>query len=76
MFIDPINLPPKRAHDHKIPLTEVNTLINLRPYRCAHFQKNIIEKLVQEMMLLRVIRLSINSCASPVVLVKKKDGSW
>ncbi|RDX97496.1 hypothetical protein CR513_19715, partial [Mucuna pruriens] len=36
----------------------------------------MIEKLVSEMLTLRIIRPSINPYASPIILIKKKDGSW
>lgn len=50
--------------------------MNLRSYRYPHIQKQEIEKLVEEMLNLGIIQ-SINSpFAAPVILVKKKDGSW
>lgn len=39
-------------------------------------QKDIIEKLMQEMLDNGIIELSNSPFASPVVLVGKKDGSW
>jgi len=39
-------------------------------------QKDVIERMVEEMMSNDIIQLSCSSYASPVVSVGKKDGSW
>ena len=77
IFEEPKALPPfRKNHDHKIPLLEGSNPINQRPYRYAVYQKNEIDKLVQELLDAGTIQPSSSSYASPVVLVKKKDGSW
>lgn len=77
VFAEPTGLPPFRDHhNHKISLMEGSNPVNLRPYRYAVHQKDEIDKIVQEMMQSGVIQPSSSSFASPVVLVKKKDGSW
>ncbi|CAA7040954.1 unnamed protein product [Microthlaspi erraticum] len=77
IFLEPTTLPPFRHdHNHKIPLLEGSNPINQRPYRYAIHQKNEIDKIVQEMLTAGTIQASSSSYASPVVLVKKKDGSW
>lgn len=77
VFTDPNTLSPSRhTFDHRIPLTENTKPINLRPYRYSLQQKDVIEKLTQELLDQGVIRDSNNPFASPVVLVQKKDGGW
>ncbi|KAL0427507.1 UNVERIFIED_CONTAM: Transposon Ty3-G Gag-Pol polyprotein [Sesamum latifolium] len=78
LFEEPKALPPKRRHDHGINLREGTSAINIRPYRypVVVVQKDEIEKLVQEMLDSGVIRESNSPYSSPVVRVKKKDGSW
>ncbi|KAK8936914.1 hypothetical protein KSP39_PZI012212 [Platanthera zijinensis] len=76
VFQEPTELPPHRDHVHRIPLTEGHHDINLRPYRYPPLQKDEIEKLVREMLQAGVIRPSNSPYASPVVLVRKGDGTW
>ena len=75
LFDEPFGLPPKRRHDHSIPLKDEGQVVKLRPYRYPTVQKNEIEKLVTEMKAAGIIRDSTSPFASPVVLVKKKDGT-
>lgn len=46
----------------------------VRPYRYSYFQKREIDKLVKGMFSSGIIRPSPYS--APVLLVKRKDGSW
>ncbi|XP_028113652.1 uncharacterized protein LOC114311688 [Camellia sinensis] len=76
IFEKPIDLPPQRSQDHSIPLLPGSAPVNVRPYRYPHFQKNEIEKLIREMLSTGIIRASNSPYSSPVILVKKHDGSW
>ncbi|KAJ0851953.1 putative nucleotidyltransferase, Ribonuclease H [Helianthus annuus] len=76
VFQVPKSLPPQRSCDHQITLVNVSKPINLRSYRYQALQKDVIEKMTQELLDSGVIRSSKSSFAAPVVLVKKKDGTW
>lgn len=73
---EPRGLPPKRKDDHHIPLLPGCGPIAVRPYRYPHFQKNDIEHIVKELLEAGVIRSSTCPYTSPVLLVKKHDGTW
>lgn len=49
---------------------------NVRPYRFPEIQKGEIEWLVLDMLTSGITRPSSSPYSSPVILVKKKDGSW
>nr|GEZ68526.1 retrovirus-related Pol polyprotein from transposon 17.6 [Tanacetum cinerariifolium] len=51
-------------------------LINVRPYRHPPNKKDAIELMVKELLKSGVIRTSQSPLSSPIVMVKKKDGSW
>jgi hypothetical protein len=76
LFSTPQGLPPKRPFDHSIPLLPGATTFWLRPYRYTPHQKNEIERQIQEMLESGIIQQSSSPFASPVLLVKKKDGEW
>ena len=77
VFQDFNGLPPSRGQfDHRIPLKEGTSPINIRPYRYPLKHKDIIENLVTEMLEKGIIQFSASPFASPVVLVGKKDGTW
>jgi hypothetical protein len=76
VFEEPQGLPPIRSHDHQIVLKEGSQLILVRPYRYPHYQKGEIEKIVKDLLESRAIRPSQSPFSSPVLLVRKADGSW
>jgi len=60
--------------EHKIEVTE-NKPVKCRPYRVSQNEREIIDSQIQEMVDCGIIRPCHSPWASPVVLVKKKDGS-
>lgn len=65
-----------RARDHTITLQAGVSPISVQPYMYPHFWKTEIERLVHEMLVSDIIQPSISPFSSPILLVKKKDGSW
>lgn len=65
-----------RSLNHSIPLQHNSKTVNIAPYKYPHYQKEEIEKLVKEMLSKAIIKPSKSPFASPVLLVKKKDGFW
>lgn len=76
LFDTPKELPPKRPHDHHINLLPNTEPVNVKPYRYPHHQKNTIATLISEMLSEGLIKPSHSPFSSPVLLVKKKDGTW
>ena len=76
VFQEPEGLPPPKRQDHAIRLKEGSNIPNIRPYRYPHYQKNEIERLVDDMLNSGIIRTSVSPYSSPIILVKKKDGGW
>ena len=76
VFQEPTQLPPERPFDHKIPLVPGAIPVHRKPYRYTPSQKDEIEKQVSEMLNNGIVQSSNSPYASPVLLVKKKDGGW
>lgn len=76
LFQEPDSLPPPRECDHQISLVPGASPVNVRAYRYAPAQKNEIEKQLADMLKHGIIRPSYSPYASPVLLVRKKDGTW
>jgi hypothetical protein len=76
IFQERQQLPPPRSVDHAITLVEGSKPVNQRLYRLPFHQKNAMEELIKQKLDSHMIKPSISPYSSPVILVKKKDGSW
>ena len=69
-------LPPSRPTDHAITLLPHLAPVNVKPYCYPHFQKQEIETQVTAMLRQGHIQHCQSPFSSPVLLVKKRDGTW
>ena len=75
-FDEPKGLPPARDYDHQIPLLPGAQPVAVRPYRYSPQQKDELEKHIRAMLQQGIIQVSRSPFAAPVLLVRKKDGTW
>lgn len=75
-FHEPTGLPPNMPFDHQIPLLPGAVPVQKKPYSYAPTQKDELEQQIKEMLQKGVIQESHSPYASPIILVKKKDGGW
>lgn len=75
IFESPSTLPLERDCDHAIPLITGARPVHIRPYRYPPALKDEIELQVAEMLRKGIIQPSVSPFSSPILLVKKKDGS-
>jgi hypothetical protein len=75
VFTEPRGLPPKRSRDHRITLKPGALPVAVRPYRYPAAHKDELERQCTAMIEQGIVRRS-DSTFSPVLLVKKPDGSW
>jgi hypothetical protein len=76
IFAEPTKLPPQRECDHQIILHPGAKPVNKRAYRLPAYQKDALEKIIEQLLDSEVIRVSLSPYSSPAILVRKKDGSW
>ncbi|XP_021321685.1 uncharacterized protein LOC110437539 [Sorghum bicolor] len=76
VFGEPTGLPPPRGRDHAIILKSGSAPVAVRPYRYPAAHKDELERQCATMIVQGVVRRSDSPFSSPVLLVKKADGSW
>lgn len=76
VFDEPQGLPPPRSRDHAITLVPGSPPVAVRPYRYPALHKDELERQCAAMLAQGIIRRSSSAFSSPVLLVKKADGSW
>jgi hypothetical protein len=75
VFEEPKGLPPPRCHDHQIHLLLGTAPVVVRPYQYPQLLKDEVERQCDDMLTQGIIRPSTSPFSSPVLLVKKADGS-
>jgi hypothetical protein len=75
-FVEPHGLPPRRSQDHGITLVPGAQPVAVRPYRYPARHKDELERQCSTMLVQWIIRPSLSAFSSPVLLVRKHDGSW
>ena len=73
--IEAAKLPPHRKYDHKIPLKEGTTVPYGPMYSMSKLELETLHEYIQENLAKGFIRRSESPAGSPVLFVKKKDGS-
>lgn len=76
IFNTPHGLPPSRHHDQRIPIHPNTAPVNVKPYRYPHSQKEAMTTIIDDMLHEGIITPSTSPYSSPVLLVRKKDGTW
>ena len=71
-----MKMPPNREIEHTIEVKARSDPVNIKPYHYPHHQKTKIENIIQDLLKCGVISKSKSSYAAPVILVRKKDGSF
>ena len=75
IFADPSGVPPPRSRDHGITLLPGSAPVAVRPYRYPAAHKDELERQCAAMLAQGIIRASCSAFSSPVLLVRKADGS-
>jgi hypothetical protein len=76
VFAEPSGMPPPRHRDHCINLLPGSAPVAVRPYRYPAAHKDELERQCATMLSQGIIQHSSSAFSSPVLLVKKADGSW
>jgi hypothetical protein len=76
LFGEPTSLPPARGHNHRIMLQPGTSPVAVRPYRYPATHKDELERQCAAMIEHGIVRCSDSPFSSPVLLIRKPDGSW
>jgi len=74
-FIDGIPCTKVNTGEMTIRLIDSNKTVQRRPYRLSPNEKEIVRERITELLNCNIIRPSCSPYASPILLVKKKNGS-
>jgi putative transposase len=66
----------KREVEHETQLLPNSPLLNFGLYRKSVMEENEVKKQLQQLLEQDVIRPSTSLCASPIIIVPKKDETW
>ncbi|GKV33822.1 hypothetical protein SLEP1_g42272 [Rubroshorea leprosula] len=72
----PLGLPPMRDIQHAIDFIPGSVIPNKPAYRMNRQEYAELQRQVKELMEKGLVKESVSSCAVPVLLVPKKDGTW
>lgn len=76
LFGEMTELPPHRVNvDHTVPLIDGTQPVNRPPHRLSAEQNDELKRQIDELLKLGFIRPSQSPFASPIIFVKKKDGT-
>ena len=76
IFAEPTGMPPPRSRDHCINLVPGSLPVVVKPYRYPASHKDELERQCSTMLAQGLIQRSNSAFSSPVLLVKKADGTW
>jgi hypothetical protein len=72
----PNELPPIRGIEHQIDFVPGAAIPNRPAYRSNPEETKELQRQVEDLMSKGYVRESMSQCAVPVLLVRKKDGTW
>jgi hypothetical protein len=72
----PNELPPIRGIEHQIDFVPGAAIPNQPAYRNNPEETKELQRQVEDLMSKGYVRESMSQCAVPVLLVRKKDGTW
>jgi hypothetical protein len=75
IFTEPMGLPPPCARDHAITLKTGASPVVVRPYRYSATHTDELERQCAAAIVQGIVRRRDSAFSSPVLLVKKPDGS-